>query len=202
MTGDIITNNTSSSDGGGVYVVNLWHYSGSAEYSYGTTFTMKGGAISGNKAARGGGVYLSQNNFTILGKALIHGNSADEGSGVYVSQATIALSEGARIDLDNAICLNYPIRTDRGGQQSSIHIAGGIPGNDEVARIELRGSSNVTDAGQWDQKILKRASNYSGGIPNTRFVVDRFIPASVTNANPIVSLNGCYVDEEGNLAQN
>jgi hypothetical protein len=201
MTGGIISNNSASSEGGGVYAGNSWYYSGNTEYSYGTTFTMKGGVISGNKAAKGGGVYLSQNNFIMSGKTLINGNSAGEGSGVYMYHATIAMSEGARIDLDNAVCLNYPSRTDRGGHQSSIHIAGGIPGNDEVARIELRGSSNVTDAGQWDQKILKRASNYSGGIPNTRFVVDRFIPASVTNANPIVPLSGYYVDEEGNLAQ-
>jgi hypothetical protein len=200
MTGGIITNNSASS-GGAIYAGNSWYYSGNAEYSYGTLVTMRGGAISGNKAVKGGGVYLSQNNFIMSGKSLINSNNADEGSGVYVQQAVITLSEGARIDLDNTVCLNYPARTGQSGHQSAIYITGEIPGYDGVAKIELRGSSNVTDAAQWDQKILMRSSGYSGGLPTTRFTLDRFIPAAVTNANPIVSISDYQVNDEGDLVR-
>jgi hypothetical protein len=201
MTGGLVSDNSASS-GGGVYARNSWYYSGSAEYYYGTTFTMKGGIISGNKADKGGGVYLSQNNFIMSGKSLIRGNSAGEGSGVDLYQATITLSEEARIDLDNAVCLNYcATGTNQSRHQSAVHIAGGIPGYDKVAKIELRGTSTVTGAAQWDQKILKQASSYKGELPNTRFKIDRFIPASVTNENPIVPLDGYQIDSGGDLAQ-
>jgi tetratricopeptide (TPR) repeat protein len=195
MTGGLISNNTATS-GGGVYAVNSWYTSSNTPYSYGTTFTMKGGAISGNKAAKGGGLYLSLNSFIMSGKARINGNSADEGSGVYVYQSAITLGEEAGIDPDNAICLNY---MDQNRHQSAIHIAGGIPGSGELARIELRGSSNVTGAEQWDQKILRQASGYKGELHNNRFTVVRFIPA--TNTNPAVPLNGYRIDSEGDLTK-
>jgi hypothetical protein len=200
MTGGLISDNSASS-GGGIHAYTSWYYSGSTEYSYGTMITMKGGAISGNSATKGGGVYLYHNNFVMSGTSLINGNSAEEGSGVYVAEAIITLSEEAGIDRDNAVCLNYIAGTSQGRHQSAIYMAGEISGDDEVATVELRGSSNVTDAAQWNQKILKRTSAYKGEFPTARFTLDRFIPEPVTNENPIVSLTGYQIDSEGDLVQ-
>jgi hypothetical protein len=88
--GSRITGNTSSS-GGGVYV-----YYGS--------FTMSGGAVSGNTASSsssssssyGGGVYVSSGSFTMSGGAVSGNTSSSDGGGVYVgSSGTFTMSGGA-----------------------------------------------------------------------------------------------------------
>ncbi|MDR0876878.1 MAG: hypothetical protein LBN21_02410 [Treponema sp.] len=69
MNGGEISDNTTASDGGGVYV------SGK--------FTMNNGKISGNRAKYGGGVYIEiSNNFTMAGGE-ISGNQASSGGGVW-----------------------------------------------------------------------------------------------------------------------
>jgi hypothetical protein len=84
--GSLITGNYSSpavSSGGGVYV------------SSGGTFTMSGGAVSGNSFYYGGGVYVVSGTFTMSGGA-VSNNSASYGSGVYVnSGGTFTMSGGA-----------------------------------------------------------------------------------------------------------
>ena len=64
-------------NGGGVWIGNQ------------SSFTMSGGAITGNTAARsgnsggsGGGVFISKGNFTMTG-GTINGNTANQGGGVY-----------------------------------------------------------------------------------------------------------------------
>jgi hypothetical protein len=199
MSGGTVENNMAAS-GGGVYVGHSWYYS-PAEYYYGTTFTMTGGAVTKNSASSGGGVYLSQTNFIMSGKALIDGNSAQEGSGIYLSPGTLTMSGEARIYPDNAVCLNYIPKTGSGVHQSSIHIAGTFPGYNEIARIELRGGSNVTGVNQWDRKILQKTSSYKGELPNTRFVLQRFIPPPAADAGPAISLIDYRINGEGELVQ-
>jgi hypothetical protein len=85
----VIRGNTTSSDGGGVYVNN------------GGTFTMNGGAISGNTTSSsngGGGVYVgTAGTFTMNGGA-ISGNTASsiygDGGGVYIIDSTFTMGGG------------------------------------------------------------------------------------------------------------
>ena len=63
------------SDGGGVYV-------GSG------TFVMSGGAITGNTAENGGGVYVAQDSSFGLYAGIISGNTAKNGGGVYLYKAS------------------------------------------------------------------------------------------------------------------
>jgi hypothetical protein len=85
--GSLITGNTNTSSfsPGGVYVS-----------SYGT-FSMSGGAISGNTSSTGGGVYVSYGIFNMSGGA-VSGNTSSTGGGggVYVSSSgTFSMSGGA-----------------------------------------------------------------------------------------------------------
>jgi uncharacterized repeat protein (TIGR02543 family) len=87
-TGSKISGNTSYY-GGGVYVAT------------GATFTMDGGAISGNTATGnsnsngGGGVYVDGGMFTMSGGNISGNTSYSCGGGVYVSSGTFTMSGGA-----------------------------------------------------------------------------------------------------------
>jgi uncharacterized repeat protein (TIGR02543 family) len=89
-----ITGNTSSGNGGGVYVS-------------GSTFTMSGGEISGNTASQGGGVYVtgSGSTFTMNGGE-ISGNTASGsssyGGGVYVASSGSFTMSGGEISGNTA----------------------------------------------------------------------------------------------------
>ena len=97
-SGSKITGNTNT----------VWDYQYSASASsggvfvYGGTFTMNGGAISGNTSSSsysGGGVYVYNGTFTMNGGA-ISGNTASassfySGGGVYVNYGTFTMSGGA-----------------------------------------------------------------------------------------------------------
>jgi hypothetical protein len=95
MSGGTISGNSSSYYGGGVYL------------PFGGTFTMSGGTISGNSASTyGGGVYLPSGcTFTMSG-GTSNGNSAAYGGGIFVSGTSIFLSDRARIDPSNTVCLS------------------------------------------------------------------------------------------------
>jgi fibronectin type 3 domain-containing protein len=74
---------------------------GGGVYVNGGTFTMSGGAISGNSSYTGGGVYVSSGTFTLSGGE-ISGNTASYsysssygGGGVYVGGGTFTMSGGA-----------------------------------------------------------------------------------------------------------
>jgi len=101
-SGSLITGNTSSTWGGGVYVdtngtfnlsggnisTNVCNAWGGGVFVNGGSFTMNSGSISQNtSSANGGGVYIFDGNFTMNG-GIINGNSAfahdGEGGGVYV----------------------------------------------------------------------------------------------------------------------
>jgi hypothetical protein len=77
MSGGKISGNTSSSNGGGVFVIGAG------------TFTMSGGEISGNTSTSyGGGVYISGNNFTKSGGGIITGYASDTVNGNVVKNSS------------------------------------------------------------------------------------------------------------------
>jgi hypothetical protein len=92
-TGSLITGNVSSSSGGGVYI-------------NGGTFSMTGGAVSGNTSSPsssyggGGGVSVSSGTFSMTGGA-VSGNISSPssygggGGGVYVNGGTFSMTGGA-----------------------------------------------------------------------------------------------------------
>jgi hypothetical protein len=113
--GSFITGNTSSSEGGGVYVFNNG------------TLIISGGAISGNTAASsgatsyGGGVYVNGGTVNING-GVVSGNtvtsSSDSyGGGVYVNGGTLNMSGGAVSG--NTVTFSYS------SSVSYIHCGGG-----------------------------------------------------------------------------
>jgi hypothetical protein len=84
--GSRITGNTSSSDIGGVYIND-------------GTFTMNGGAVSGNSAYISGGVYINGGTFTMSGGAVSDNSSTSSGGNggggvVVVSQGTFKMNGG------------------------------------------------------------------------------------------------------------
>ena len=91
MNGGEISGNTTTGNGGGVYVF--------GSTSAGGTFTMKGGKISDNTSTNstggGGGVSVEANNstFTMEGGE-ISGNTASNGGGVYVRYGPFTMSGG------------------------------------------------------------------------------------------------------------
>jgi hypothetical protein len=136
--GTVITRNSSSSYGGGVYVSsgtftmsggtisgNYYAslYSGGVYLSK-STFIMNGGTISENYSSYGGGVYLSESTFIMSG-GTISGNSGSDGGGVYLSDSTFTMSGGI-------ISKNYAA-VDGGGvylSDSTFTMSGGtISGN-------------------------------------------------------------------------
>ena len=84
MYGGTISGNTSTTNGGGVYM-SAWNS------TLDSTFTMSGGTVSGNTATegRGGGVYLDTGNstFTMSG-GTISDNTAPSSNGAYLNAAT------------------------------------------------------------------------------------------------------------------
>lgn len=88
MTGGVVSENTASEDGGGIY-----------NYNKGE-FTMSGGSITGNKAStgKGGGIYNNSPNSGDKGINMtggtIAGNSAADGGGIYNFSGTTIIAGG------------------------------------------------------------------------------------------------------------
>ncbi|MDR1469384.1 MAG: autotransporter adhesin family protein [Spirochaetaceae bacterium] len=132
-TGAVITGNSNGGgNGGGVYV-------------YGGTFTMNGGAISGNTTVNGGGVYVDGGTFTMNG-GTISGNNATNnddhgGGGVYVADGTFTMN-GGTISGNNA--------TNKYG--GGVYVYGGtftktggtIYGGDDNTHEPLKGENTAT----------------------------------------------------------
>jgi hypothetical protein len=110
VTGGVITGgtgDTTSANGGGVYVAGTFtmyggnivgnttgtYNNGGGVFLLSGTFTMTGGSITGNRAYNGGGgVYAFDGTFTMTGGS-ITGNSAGTGGGVYpISSSTFKVS--------------------------------------------------------------------------------------------------------------
>ena len=113
MSGGILTNNTASSNGGGVYVDNSGTFtmsggeisnnmakdnSGGGVYVNDGTFTMSGGTISDNEARDGGGVYGTGGSTFTMERGTISDNEAYHGGGVYLNGGMFTMSGGTISD--------------------------------------------------------------------------------------------------------
>jgi hypothetical protein len=96
------------------------------------------------------------------------------------------MSDAARIDLSNEVCLYY-----YSSNYSFITIADSFTVGGDIAVIDLQGST----ADWLGKNILQRASGYTGPIPNTRFRLGNFVYSSKI---PIV---GYHIDSGGILVQ-
>lgn len=128
MSGGEISSNISGESGGGIELSSSIftmtggsirqnkaknnNYGGGIDVSYGSTFTMNGGTITGNTSCTGGGVYVgtavenygnntfNMNGGTITGNTATHTGS-ETGGGVYVAQDGIFTVFGAAKITDN-----------------------------------------------------------------------------------------------------
>ena len=128
MSGGEISSNISGESGGGIELSSSIftmtggsirqnkaknnNYGGGIDVSYGSTFTMNGGTITGNTSCTGGGVYVgtavenygnntfNMNGGTITGNTATHTGS-ETGGGVYVAQDGIFTVSGAAKITDN-----------------------------------------------------------------------------------------------------
>jgi len=88
-TGSRIINNSTSSNGGGVFV-----------FGEDAVFTMNGGEISGNSASNGGGVYVGASRwgagtFTMNGGEILNNTASSHGGGVYmISNGILTVNDG------------------------------------------------------------------------------------------------------------
>jgi hypothetical protein len=170
MSGGAVSGNTSSSDGGGVFVL------GSD-----ATFSMSGGVVSGNTASSGGGgVYVLGSDVTFsMSGGVVSGNTASSGGGGVYVFATFNMSGGAVVR-DNILAgtngygkevLSSGTFTLSGGampqrvflynNSRSVTISGPLSGG--VVPIDLGVTSSAPLTGYVDQPILTLDSTYSTG---------------------------------------
>lgn len=136
----VISNNTASNDGGGLYL-----------YEH-ATFTVNGGTISGNKATHGGGAAFntSPTGLTING-GTITGNSANNGGAIYNASGRVAESfvdalskesvynpsKGPVLNLTGGTIIDNTARSRGGG----VFATGG--GKDQETRVRISGTASV-----------------------------------------------------------
>ncbi|MCL2705145.1 MAG: hypothetical protein FWE72_02945, partial [Spirochaetaceae bacterium] len=157
----LITGNTSSLDGGGVFVSGTFNmHGGSIEgnttilsgggvfVAYGSSFTMKGGTIKSNIATgsnNGGGVF-AEGSF-VMSNGIIERNEASRGGGVYVlSSGSFAMSGGTVYGTDNSSLQNIARSGVTGG--ASLYVDGGsaIYTGDYGTNIDIIDSGNYINA--------------------------------------------------------
>jgi hypothetical protein len=190
MSGGEISDNTASST-----FSPYNSFGGGVSLSENGAFTMSGGEISGNRVSSsspssfGGGVYVSTGAFTMSGGE-ISGNTASSssspyGGGVYLCRGgTFIMSDEARVNVNNALCLEY----SGASSYSSVTIGGDFTGPDgPVAKIDLNGGD-----GNWLGKTVLKLS-YSG---NLAVLKRRFILGSFSVSLPIT---GYVIDDDGIL---
>ena len=144
MYGGKISNNTSSvtdSEGGGVCVYG----------TYGGTFEMNDGEISGNSAYYGGGVSVHTGTFTLNGGTIKENKSTKNGGGIYIwSSATFTMNGGTvsgntATSSGGGIYSGSPKATIKGGTISgnSAPYGGGVyvilPSNGTTDALKLSG---------------------------------------------------------------
>jgi hypothetical protein len=196
----IATNFSSGSAGGGGVSV-----------GYGSTFTMSGGTIMGNSTINnawfsnyGGGGISVEGTFTMSG-GTISGNFSDSsslGSGVYVTLGKFAISNNARIDASNEVCLGYGSIWDGSSSYTSyaaITIAGDFSGSDTIAVIDLYSENNVAANWLWKSVLLKDAG-YTGTIPVSRFSLGNFVSSNYSSDISKTPITNYVINSDGRLA--
>lgn len=169
MSGGVISNNKATwGPGGGVCVAGQ---SGGSTGVDVTSFTMTGGVIEGNSAAKsGGGIYVNSDDVTLSGGTIINNEASEWGGGVYVSEQPHTLrltnvvikqneakvmgggiwicptgSLEVHITNGGAIFDNATVPTDSKGVGADIGFVGGSSENRklEISRRMLGGGRNV-----------------------------------------------------------
>jgi hypothetical protein len=146
MNGGAISGNSTSTNGGGVYV----YVTSGAN----ATFNMNGGtiggsnvtiggenkAIGGNNAANGGGVYVYGANVTFtMSGGTIGGNNAANGGGVFMSNATFTM-EGGIISGNKATSRGGGVLIN--GTSAKFTMSGGVIYGSEAANGDKKNTGN------------------------------------------------------------
>jgi hypothetical protein len=163
---------------------------------------MNGGEITGNTASSssydssssGGGVYVGGGTFAMSDGEITGNTATSSDSGVSVGDGTFIMSGGARVNVNNPVCLYY---------SSSITIEGDLSGATvSVARIDLY-ADNATPWSSWiDRRVI--TSGYIGDLTalGSRFTLGNFIGQTGSSGNykyPTWPITG-YINADGNLA--
>ena len=193
MYGGSVTENTVPDDmGAGIYTAGSTTIGGSAEvsknsapsgmgagiYCVGGTLCIEGSAkITGNTAAKGGGVYLyledDAEGMTVRGNAQITGNTAAQGGGVYVEKGTLKVSGSVRVtgNVDGSAARKPSnVYLDTGYR---IAVEGELTGSENGARIGVTLPASVlgriTNEGQTVSVAQATEGNW---IKETSFAYD------------------------------
>lgn len=127
-----------NSAGGGVYV-------------YFADYVMNGGAVSGNSATNGGGVFTNQGRFTMSGNAAVTGNTATkDAGGIYNSNSVFVMDSGT-ISGNTAAATGGGMRNN--GATAVFDMSGG----------EISGNRSVGDAGGGVMNMSGAKFTLSGG---------------------------------------
>jgi hypothetical protein len=183
--GSLITGNSSSSAGGGVYVNgsgasftmsggaisgNTASGFGGGVYVFGGTFTMSGGAVSGNTASYGGGgVYVidSGASFTMSGGAVSSNTAYSYGGGVYVNTGTFTMSGGA-------VNSNILSGTNSYGEEVVVGSTSGtfkMSGEARPERVFLKGNTwFITISGLLSGPVTPIDLGITGSAPLTGYI--------------------------------
>jgi hypothetical protein len=175
---------------------------------YNSVFTMSGGKILGNTAfgdrdyfygGVGGGVLVSDSatSFTMSGGEISDNTASSYGDGVYVDYSGIfTMSGGARINVNNAVCLYYSSSSG-----PFVTIGGDFTGaGGPVAQIDFESSGYPSALS--GLAVLKLASGYSGNLASlkNRFTLGIFTYSTGVNGTVgPVSTAGYEIGNDGTL---
>jgi hypothetical protein len=160
-----ITNNNSTTPGGGVYVYN------------GGSFTMSGGTISGNTSAPdGGGVYVDRNSSFTMSGGVISGNTSGSGGGANVCLISSFTMSGGTISGNTGGTAGGGVHVNNGssftmnGGTISGNTGGSYGGNGCGVYVIIGGSFTMSDgtiSGNTGGGVFVYGSSFSklgGGI--------------------------------------
>jgi hypothetical protein len=181
-TGSCITGNSSTGDGGGVYVNNgtlsmsggsvSGNFSGSAGggvYVNNGTLSMSGGSVSGNSSDSGGGGVLSNYGTISMSGGSVSGNSSDSGGGVFSNNGTMSMSGGSVSDNNSS------------GNSGGVYV--------QYGAMSMSGGSVSGNT----------ASNFGGGMCVYGSGTLNMSGGSVSGNNSSGSGGGVYVFENGTM---
>lgn len=199
--GAVITGNTATQYGGGIYVKegivsldirggiiygNQAQQGGGVYYYYSNNshFTMSKGVISGNQASSGGGVYIAEGTFKMFGGTISENTSTDgKGGAVFMaSRGYVWMSGDAKIPYGvggtNGVGKNDVYFICNSTKDNAIRVDGELSGNDVVAAI-------TADGWQTGITVLKPGTNLIGGL--TSEIIGRF---ALTKSGYVIGSDG------------
>jgi hypothetical protein len=191
-----VTGNTTSYDGGGVYV-------------YGGTFTMRESAsVTGNTASYdGGGVYIYGGTFTMQENASVTGNTVSSyGGGVYIYGGTFTMRENASVTGNTAKSL---VGNIVGG--GGVYVDGSSVTFIGNGTFIMEGNAMVNDNTANDSR--DNGETYGGGVfvdSNGTFTMRQgSISGNTANGTHVaegggvfININGTFTMEDGMISNN